>query len=350
MNHIDEQVQDIWLGFSRIQQEKGKRKEIAIKRLRGENVSVWEAFKMYLDPAVAFHVDKKILEKQLPEELATNIMDDFDTLCAYCAGHLLTTDEEIANVQWSLNGIKIKDYREYAIEFLCRKIPLGVTAKTVNRIVGHESIPELRIMEALPYEGHQEELAGKHFHITQRLGGVRCIAKVDSDKIALRTEHGKPIEGLTYVEETLARIREYIGKPFVMDGELLSTYDGIIPCKERLKRTIKILDRPGAKGGITFYVADVLDFDAFQGRCCETPYYKRRQKLETYCNYVACPFDPASVLVQASALWYHGKDMEQIDNFLDAERYLNHAGIVIYLADEPYQFGPTSAALYLDVG
>ena len=232
------------------------------------------------------------------------------------------------------------DVKLFGYDFLCKDISLGITAKTVNKVMGYEVIPEFRCMLANKYFEHPGVVEGNYFYLTEKLDGIRCIAIVREDSVRLFSRHGQPIEGLTEIENDLASV--YMNaKECVLDGELLVSDREGIPSKEQYKRTTMIVRKDGIKTGITYNVFDVLEVGAFESRQCDMPYYQRRQKLEAYVH--GC--DHIKVL----PILYHGKDTEMIAHHLNIQRGLGHEGVMINLAMEPYQFTRTNALLKVKV-
>ena len=346
MNHLEDQLLRISLAFSSISQAVGKKKEIAIKRLYHENVPASDALAILLNPQIVFHLGKKSFEKDVRGKRSGKVWDDIFSLCLYLESKSGLTDADVGEIQATLDTIKATDIREFAVQFLCKTLTLGVTAKTVNKALGFEFVPEFKCMLANKYFEHPDKVEGKHFYLTEKLDGIRCIAVVKEDSVRLFSRQGVPIDGLVLIELRLKFLRQMIGKNFVFDGELLLTEREDIPSKEQYKRTTMIVRRDGIKTGITYNVFDVLDLDAFECRSCDTPYYLRRQKLDVYCSFLS---DEAQNSVRPLPVLYHGSDTREIIRHLDAQRKLQHEGVMINLADETYQFTRTNALLKVKV-
>ena len=344
MNKFEDQLLRISLAFSSVSQAVGKKKEIAIKRLYHENVPASDALAILLNPQKVFHLGKKSFEKDVWGKRSGKVWDDIFALCLYLESKSGLTDADVGDVQAALDTIKSKDIREFAVQFLCKTLTLGVTAKTVNKALGFEFVPEFKCMLANKYFEHQNVVAGRHFYLTEKLDGIRLVSVVKEDSVKLYSRQGQPIEGLVEVENVLKYIRQHVGKDFVFDGELLVSDRENIPSKEQYKRTTMIVRRDGMKTGITYNVFDVLDADAFEMHFCDTPYYLRRQKLESYC---ACLNQPCAV--HPLPVLYHGSDTREIIRHLNAQRGLQHEGVMINLADETYQFTRTNALLKVKV-
>lgn len=343
MNQITKELTAIRDGFTRIQQAVGKAKEAVIRDIYDHILNercrfTMAALDILLDPGFVTHVGKKSFEKKkdIPPNHVYNsiftILDEMEKLPAI-------NDQMLSNIHASIHQAD-DELQVFAYRLLCKDITLGVTAKTVNKALGFEYIREFRCMLANKYFEHTDKVEGRHFYLTEKLDGIRCLAIVEEDRVRLFSRQGQPIEGLTEIEDDLAAV--YMNaKACVLDGELLvSDRDGI-PSKEQYKRTTMIVRKDGPKTGITYNVFDVLDVEAFRNRCCDTPYYLRRQKLEAYvrgCGHI-----------RVLPILYHGKDTEEITRQLNIQRALEHEGVMINLADEPYQFTRTNALLKVKI-
>lgn len=344
MNQIEQQLQVMRYWLRPIAIAKGKDKAPMIVRAFNAGGNGRKALMYLLDPRIVFHIGKRSFEKPLPQDKAGGVMTDFFDLCAFCQGKSALTDQDIATVQWTINQTEDEGLRQFARDYLCKEIKLGVTAQTVNQALGFEFIPEFRCMLSNKYFEHPERVEGKHFYLTEKLDGIRCVAVVTEDGAKLFSRQGQPIEDVKAVEADLSFLRERIGKDFVMDGELLVTDRDGIPSKEQYKRTTMIVRRDGIKAGVTYNVFDVLDKEAFDTRACDTPYYMRRQKLETYCSML-----PTDIAIRVVPVLYHGDDTSQIFTHLNIQRHLQHEGVMINLADASYKFARTNALLKVKV-
>lgn len=341
---MEKQLSAIKPFFDEIANAKGKQKAFALSHAKDFSCGTkfMDALYLLLDPNTVFHIGPKSFAKLLPREKAAPVLvDDFFQLCELLSCVPALTDEDIATAQWSLRMVEDATLRKFAQDFLCKKLTIGVTAKTVNQAFGYEFIPEFRCMLANKYFEHPDKVEGKHFYLTEKLDGVRMIAKVTPEEVKLFSRQGIPIEGLLDIEAELMEVAYRLNKSFAVDGELLVTNRKDIPSKEQYKQTTMIVRKDGLKSGITYNVFDILDLDAFENRCCEMPYYQRRQRLETYF--------PDKTYVKVLPVLYHGKDTSKIMEHLNIQRGLEHEGVMINLADEYYQFTRTNALLKVKV-
>ena len=337
MNKIKQELEEIRDYFLPIIQSSGKAKEPFIIDCVSHRLPHLALY-FLLNPSYVTHVGPKSFEKRKdiePNKFYESIFDIIDDLKSVPA----VNDQMIANIHnafWDLGDIKL-----FAYQFICKDISLGITAKTVNKVMDVEVIPEFRCMLANKYFEHPDKVEDKHFYLTEKLDGIRCIAKVTPEEVKLFSRQGIPIEGLLDIEAELMETAYRLNKSFAVDGELLVTDRENIPSKEQYKQTTMIVRKDGLKSGVTYNVFDILDLDAFENRCCEMPYYQRRQRLETYFL--------DKTYVKVLPVLYHGKDTSKIMEHLNIQRELEHEGVMINLADEYYQFSRTNALLKVKV-
>lgn len=187
-------------------------------------------------------------------------------------------------------------------------------------------------MLAKKYADNAAALDGKSFTITEKLDGVRCLARVDRADVRLYARSGKRIEGLTEIEKALAAL----DVSAVLDGELLINGRGVLPSKEEYKKTCSIVRSNGPKTGIVYHVFDMIPLEEYAARRASAPYAARRAALERL--KTISPVEIVPVL-------YAGTDAAQIEKHLQAQREAHHEGIMINLNDAPYSYARSAALL-----
>lgn len=339
---IETEIKHIKDGFDVIASAVGKAKIGAINAV-WENPDVQWALSTLLDNSIVFHVKEKSLEKDVPFDFYSPY-DSLRRMCDDLSSKAALKDEDLGRIQVTLDWIADDDLREYAEKFLCKSISLGISAKTVNKALGHNAIPVMEVMLANKYFDHPDAVNGKEFTITEKLDGIRCIAIVEQGRQpVLLSRQGQLIEGLYHVEEALKRMRDSVAVDFVFDGELLVTERDHYPSKEQYKQTTKIVRKDGPKVGITYHVFDVLYVDEFLWHTKTFPYIMRRKRLEDM-------FDKQFFLwLKMLPILYTGKNEDMISECLEEQRSLDHEGIMINLNDAPYVFGRTSNLLKVKV-
>lgn len=329
---LESQLAEIKPRFDAIQAARGKAKELEILAC-AENPAAFSALKLLLDPMVVFHVQRKSLEKILNVTYAPR-WDDLFALCEYLSRLRAADTQVLARLQHTLAAITDPALKEFFVQFLCKDIPLGISAKTVNKVLGCTMIPVFECMLAEKYFEHPESIAGKAFALTEKLDGGRTLCVAEAGKPPrFYTRQGQSIEGLVELEEDIAQLTDGGTLEFVLDGELLVSDRENIPSKEQYKRTMQITRKDGEKRGVTYNVFDIIDYGVFLNHDCTTPYYLRRQKLEALVQGVEH--------VKVVPALYVGSDADEIPRHLEVQRRLDHEGVMINILDAPYEFKRT---------
>lgn len=209
--------------------------------------------------------------------------------------------------------------------------PSGVSLDQFAASIAPHPFP-VACMLAKKYADNLHALDGKSFTITEKLDGVRCIARVNHASVDLYARSGGRIFGLSEIEKALAAL----DISAVLDGELLISGRGALPSKEEYKQTCAIVRSQGHKTGIVYHVFDMIPLDKYESQSVSEPYSARRAKLDQ--------LKPASP-VEVVPVLYSGRDTSMIENHLQAQRAARHEGIMLNINDAPYSFSRTSALL-----
>src|ERR1700747_3230454 len=134
-------------------------------------------------------------------------------------------------------------------------------------------------MEAHPAEDLPK---GPEVHYEPKVGGLRCIAFRDGDRVDLESKSGKPLT--RYFPELVSSLRAFRAKQFVLDGEIVIPVDGdlffvdllmrIHPAASRVAKLSK--ERP-----CRFIVFDLL-VDPSGKKLVSLPLRDRRRALESF--------------------------------------------------------------------
>lgn len=333
-------LESIQSWFDQLKNAVGKEKIPVIQAMWKEDAPR-KALYILLNPLITFGIGEKSIAKGVSVAPTMQFPSIFD-VCDAFEGRTGITDQDIANIQRYLGGIDSESSRRFAVEFLTKSLTLGVTAKTVNKAVGYEAIPQFSCMLAEKYFEYPHAIDGKQFVLTEKLDGIRCIAVVRMDKPPiLYSRQGQVIQGLVDIERDLLHVRDQCKTSFVLDGELLVTDRASIPSKDQYKNTIKIVRKDGEKHGITYNAFDLLTLDEFESHQCVTPYAVRRKKLEASFGHE----ENISVL----PVLYEGDDVEMIAYCLNDQRNQDHEGIMINLSEAMYEFKRTRSLLKVKV-
>lgn len=227
-----------------------------------------------------------------------------------------------------------EEIKQFVADMITKSYTLGCGAKLVNKVMGFEFIPDFQVMLANKYFEHTDAVTGKEFILTEKLDGIRCLAVMYGGQSYLFSRQGQPIEGLVDIEEDLGL---FWVENYVVDGELLISNREAYPSKEQYKRTTEIVRKDGEKHDVILHAFDFISYDEFINKKCITPYKERRRQLEQLFENIEF-ISPLPIL-------YQGYDPVQIINHLEMQRALGHEGIMINIAEAPYEFKRTNNLL-----
>lgn len=341
----NEQVSEIRTWFERIQNAVGKDKETEIVECSKNSPLAFNALCLYLNPMVVFHFGEKMLKKESdlrPRQFRDN---DFLAVAKLFSDKTSITLQDIVNFRHYLYVFIENENKQFAEDFFCKTITLGVTQKTVNKAMKKEVIPEFCCMLANKYFEHPDIVEGKEFFLTEKLDGIRCICYAKfNEHPKFYTRQGQPIEGMVDVSRAIEDAIIRLGFSYVFDGELLITNREDIPSKEQYKKTINIVRTDGKKVGITYNIFDCIDYTAYTNRYYTAPYKERRKVLNIVKKYMG-----STTAVSVLPVLYHGKDTSEIMKQLEQQRSLQHEGVMVNLADAPYLYKRTNSLLKVKV-
>lgn len=304
-----------------------KDKEAAVLAI-SDDYDALETLKFLLNPYITTGIGKKSLVFKWPQLIMPPVNADVRWLLSFIASHNTGKQEDVNQVVVWLDRINEVSPENFAFmrEIVTKSFRTGVTAKTVNSILGIDLIPVFSVMLAHKYSEHPEYVRG-NFCITEKLDGIRYYARIENGVPHLFTRQGQPIEGLTAVERGLKRL--FAGQTLDLDGELVVSNYQELPSKIAYKETVKIVRTKGLKAGITYRVFDLPS---------SLPYIERRAKLASL-----IPADAGAV--ELVPLLYAGEDPAMIDHYLKQICASGGEGVMINMSDAPYEYKRSSSLL-----
>ena len=331
-------LQEIKTDFDTIQNAIGNDKLPAIQQVWNNETSK-ELLGLLLNPLVTFGIGEKSLQKTIATP-PSMCFDDLLSLCKHLDGRSSINDQDISNVQCFLNGIEQEDLRQFASAIITKTLTIGVTAKSVNKALGYEAIPQFSCMLANKYFDHPKSVDGKYFYLTLKMDGIRCLCVKRGGDIRFFSRQGQRIYGLIDLEAEVNRIPI---RDFVLDGELLISGGFNMDSKDAYKATTKTVRKDGIKTDVDYHVFDFLDINDFDTRNSMSEYKIRRNILDKIKR------ENQTKNIQIVPILYEGYDTNEILRNLDIVRSKHQEGVMINLADQPYQFTRTNALLKVKV-
>ena len=273
---------------------------------------------------------KKIKKKIVPTEYRLLLQPDnsITYIFNYLKDHNTGTDQDIAHVQWYIRNYS-EGCPEIVEEILTQNLKIGMTAKSINK-VWNNLIPEFNVMLADKYWEKIDKLEQEkpRILVTQKLDGMRCTTIKLGDKINLMSRSGQLMTGFVEIEHELRELPDG-----VYDGEILAdlSIDNSLDLFASTVSAARTKDTK--KKNMTYnvfdYVKKVEEFvtGMFSESCAQ-----RKQNLEnilkkTHCNYI-----------KYVEVLYDGEyNSDIIDKLLNKALSLQQEGIMLNIADAPYQ-------------
>lgn len=212
-------------------------------------------------------------------------------------------------------------HREIYKKILAKTLRLGVTAKTVNKVIPN-LIPEWEVQQAYPIEKYPIP-EGIWFSLSQKLNGIRATFY----KGQMYARSGEVFDGLGHIAEALSDFSE----GYVFDGELTLLNPGELSDNEAFRKAAGIVNSDAAdKTEICFTIFDVIHVSEFESGVGITGFYARRKLMDLFTATIKS--DHVRVLESL----YQGADQRMIDTLLDQMVREDKEGLMLNL-DVPYQ-------------
>ena len=313
-----------------LQNIKGAKAKVSFLAEHAEDMRFRALLYYSLNPLLAYNLSEKKLQ---------SAMDRCNTSCNE------TTEETIATICASLadrNGVsrEVEDEvakfllsvpeqsRNVYIQILAKTLKLGVTAKSVNKII-QNLIPEWEVQQAYPIEKYPLQ-PGEWFSISQKLNGVR--ATYYRGKLIARS--GVPFSGMDHIVSVFERWDP--DHSLVFDGELTLADSNGLSENEAFRIATGIVNSDAVnKTELSFTVFDTIQIDEFEEpddsvNKYRFPYRWRRNCLSSY-KGLFTDDGPVRLL----PVLYQGTDQSKIWEFLDKMVSEDKEGLMVNL-DVPY--------------
>lgn len=325
--------QELLVICNRFKADSTKTGKEALLREYADNEDFKQYLKYILDPMYTYGLQDKKIKKFIGKHIGegrgnSNVLKMFE----YLANNPTGTDKTANIVARFIDSFEDDDITTFLLESFTKKMKLGITAKTVNKVYGKGFITNFEIMLAKKYEDEAHKVTGA-FYITEKYDGMRCawIKKGNSAKAFSR--QGERILGLVDIEKSILELPDG-----VYDGELLIKTHEELKDREVLQQTLKITRKDGEKHGVDFYIFDYITLSEFENGISQFGYEYRRILLEGL-NY-------GDNLVLAPIL-YKGSDHNVIPTLLKDMEDKGREGLMLNTAEGKYECKRTHNILKL---
>lgn len=314
--------------FKELQNNSGKKLQEILENNK-DNELLKDILYFVYNPYITTGLSKNKINKIVPTQMKYRPAENIYNIFYHLEKHPTGTDIDIAYVLEFISEQK-EEYKELYKQIFTKELKLGITAKTINK-VWKGLIPEFNVMLAEKYWDRINELEKNkpNIIITQKLDGIRCIGMVDRNRnVTLYSRQGKEIIGLLDIKKELSRLF-----PGYYDGELLLDKDDI-PSKDLYRETVTIVNsKEENKQNIIFNIFDYCSLDEFiQINGSKIPCDKRKKYIYEKLRKIESKW-----LSPVPILYYGIFNKEIVNEQLDKQILLEHEGIMINIADAPYE-------------
>lgn len=187
-----------------------------------------------LNPMLTYKISEQTLRTPVEYDPAITItMTDIFEICELLAKRKALDAATVYQVRVFVQCLTDPESSEFYIELLSKTLRLGVTAKTVNKVIPG-LIPEWEVQQAYPIDKYPVK-DGTEFWLTQKLNGVRATYY----KGQLFARSGVPYEGLGHILDAL-KIDD--NDSYVFDGELTLRDKGALSDNEAFRKATGIIN------------------------------------------------------------------------------------------------------------
>lgn len=260
----------------------------------------------------------------------SNIQDMFN----YFKEHNTGKDDDLIELEtWAQHNAP---YQDLIYSIITKDLKLGITSTTINKIYGDGFIPTFNVMLAYKYFDDPDKLVpdGTDYILTTKLDGVRCILIKEHNTIQFYSRQGQLFNGLTQLEADAKNLPDNC----VYDGELLLDIDGF-ESKDLYRETMKVVGSDNEKLNVIFNVFDIMPVSDFKNGYCPAKCDFRKNLLKGIIEENNLKY------IKNVNILYHGTDKNQIQYWLDKITSEGGEGVMINIADAPYECKRTKSLL-----
>lgn len=276
-----------------------------------------------LHPLITYKVSERTLTRPMPYNAAiTMTMTNIFEVCEALSQRKALDDVTVYQVKGFLAGQPPIE-RDLYTKILSKTLRLGVTAKTVNKVISG-LIPEWEVQQAYPIEKYPLK-DGAWFTLTQKLNGVRATYYRGN----LYARSGEVYSGLKHITDEL----DFGGDELVFDGELTLANKGNLSDNEAFRTATGIINSDTLdKTVICFTIFDALPANEFEQGESSEPYEDRRKLLDALSRTML----KEAKYVRVLPVLYQGTDQSKIPELLNQMVIEDKEGLMANL-NVPYK-------------
>lgn len=230
-----------------------------------------------------------------------------------------------------------EEEKELFYNIITKDVKVGVQPTTLNKIYGKDFIPQFSVQLAQKYFDDPERLLPQNtnYILTTKLDGVRAVIIKTDESVEIFSRQGQTFENLVEIE----RDAKQLPSGYVYDGELLLDNKNNLDSKDLYRATMKIVSSDDVKRDIIFNCFDCLPIEDFKNGIYKTPCIERKTALHNLLSMSNLYF------IKEVEMLYSGNDQSQITYWLDKITSEGGEGVMINIADAPYECKRTKGLL-----
>ena len=305
-----------------LRHESGALKKQEVLREFKDNEDFRKLLYYALNPMLTYKVSERTLARQMQYDPAITLtLCSIYEICETLSKRKALDDATVYQVIAFLSVCSPVE-RELYTKLLAKTLRLGVTAKTVNKVIPG-LIPEWEVQQAYPIDEYPLK-DGVWFTLTQKLNGVRATYY----KGKLYARSGVPYDGLDHITNVL----NFEDDSYVFDGELTLLDKGELSDNEAFRKATGIINSDTThKTEICYTIFDVVPTQEFENGESSSSYRERRRVLDLMVDIL-----PVSDHVFVLPVLYSGTDQSKIGELLDRMVEADKEGLMVNL-DVPYK-------------
>lgn len=298
-------------------------KEAILDNNRG-NPLLRTILQMVYNPYVLTGISTKKISKKVKIPVSVEFKDVPEFL-TYFDTNFTGTDQDIANVQNFISKF-LPDIQELLKQIVTKSLKIGATDGTANKVFGTGFIPSFDVMLAKKYFEKEHKVKGK-FILTEKLDGIRCILIKENGTVKMFSRQGQPHEGFVGIEAEAMNLPDGI----VLDGEFILVNENGLNSADLYRETVKVARKDGEKRNIVFHVFDMMNVEDFRIGVSNVKCIDRKISLGLMLAIEGAKF------IKEVPMLYYGDDKEVIPALLDKVIGEGSEGLMLNLADAPYE-------------
>ncbi|MFJ8247357.1 hypothetical protein [Peribacillus asahii] len=338
-----------------VNETSSKKEKESIIAQHKENELFKAVLNQIFNPFLKTNIAKKKLAKDVSKVKGFTPISDINEYMEYlnkCTGN----DENINSVQIYIKS-QPEEIRWLLESMAIKTLKFGFTESTINKAFGHSFIPVFDIMLADKWvdvkrttkNGVKVEKVienwklyiGKRVIATNKLDGNRITAFLYEDgRVEFYSREGHLLEGYTELAEA------FKGLPTgqVYDGEVIAINTEGLNSKDLFQKTSSICRKKGEKKNLEFHGFDLLPIEEFKKGGFDVACEKRKEALGQLIEN-----HNHSLIKYVEPLYVGEFDKELIEGLSEQAKLNEEEGIMVQLADAPYQCKRTKDILKVKV-